>query len=58
MGFASVAEYIFEGLVSDNDKSYCEIMKAFSGYSFFFFFFFFEGSGYSLILGFSVPQFG
>ena len=38
MGFASVAEYIFEGLVSDNDKSYCEIMKAFSGYSFFFFF--------------------
>ena len=38
MGFASVAEYVFEGLVSDNDKSYCEIMKAFSGYSFFFFF--------------------
>ena len=44
MGFASVAEYTFEGLVSDNDKSYCEIMKAFSGYS--------------LIFGFSVPQFG
>ena len=28
-----VAEYTFEGSVSDNDKSYCKIMNAFSGFS-------------------------
>ena len=33
-----VAEYIFKGSVSDNDKYYSEIMNVFSGFSLIFVF--------------------